>query len=73
MLSDYDVSLGYDSNGYVNKFTITDINKNGITVSTKDYDIILKNIKLEGKNRCDVKDFINGIKKENFIGGIFNE
>ena len=53
--------------------TITDINKNGITVSTKDYDIILKNIKLEGKNRCDVKDFINGIKKENFIGGIFNE
>ena len=53
--------------------TITDINKNGIVVSTKDYDIILKNIKLEGKNRCDVKDFINGIKKENFIGGIFNE
>ena len=53
--------------------TITDINKNGITVSTKDYDIILKNIKLEGKTRCDVKDFINGIKKENFIGGIFNE
>ena len=51
--------------------TITDINKNGITVSTKDYDIILKNIKLEGKNRCDVKDFINGIKKENFIGGYF--
>ena len=53
--------------------TIIDINKNGITVSTKDYDIIQKNIKLEGKNRCDVKDFINGIKKENFIGGIFNE
>ena len=32
--------------------TITDINKNGITVSTKDYDIILKNIKLE--ERIDV-------------------
>lgn len=26
MLSDYDVSLGYDSNEYVNKFTITGIN-----------------------------------------------
>ena len=49
------------------------MNKEGITVSTKDYDIILKNIKLEGKKRCDVKDFINGIKKEEFIGGIFNE
>lgn len=53
--------------------TITNMNKEGITVSTKDYDIILKNIKLEGKKRCDVKDFINGIKKEDFIGGIFNE
>ena len=53
--------------------TIVDINKNGILVTTNDYNILLKNIKLEGKNRCDVKDFINGIKKEEFIGGIFNE
>lgn len=53
--------------------TINDINENGIIVSTKDYDIILKNIKLEGKNRCNVKDFINGIRKEDYIGGVFNE
>lgn len=53
--------------------TIVDISKEGIMVSTSDYDIILKNIKLEGKKRCDVKDFVNGIKKEDFIGGIFNE
>lgn len=53
--------------------TIVDINRNGIIVCTNDYDIILKNIKLEGKNRCDIKDFINGIKREDFIGGIFNE
>ena len=44
-----------------------------LLMMVSNYDIILKNIKLEGKNRCDVKDFINGIKKENFIGGIFNE
>ena len=53
--------------------TINDINENGIIVSTKDYDIILKNIKLEGKNRCNVKDFINGIRREDYIGGVFNE
>lgn len=53
--------------------TINDINENGIIVSTKDYDIILKNIKLEGKNRCNIKDFINGIRREDYIGGVFNE
>lgn len=47
---------------------IEDINKNGILVNTKDYLINLKDIKLEGKNRCLVKDFINGIKKEDYIG-----
>ena len=48
--------------------TIIDINKEGIFVSTNDYDIKLTNIKLEGKNRCDVKDLINGLKKEDLIG-----
>ena len=47
---------------------IEDITNNGILVNTKDYQILLKDIKLEGKNRCLVKDFINGIKKEDFIG-----
>ena len=50
--------------------TIIDINKEGIFVSTNDYDIKLTNIKLEGKNRCDVKDLINGLKKEDLIGAI---
>lgn len=53
--------------------TIIELNKKGMLVSTKDYDILIKNIKLEGKKRCDIKDFINGIKKEDYIGGIFNE
>lgn len=47
---------------------IEDITKDGIIVNTKDYLIILKDIKLEGKKRCLVKDFINGIKKEDYIG-----
>ena len=47
---------------------IEDVNTDGILVNTKDYLIKLKDIKLEGKNRTLVKDFINGIKKEDFIG-----
>ena len=47
---------------------IEDITTNGILVNTKDYQILLKDIKLEGKKRCLVKDFINGIKKEDYIG-----
>jgi len=47
---------------------IEDITSNGILVNTRDYQILLKDIKLEGKKRCLVKDFINGIKKEEYIG-----
>lgn len=47
---------------------IEDITSDGIFVNTKDYLIKLKDIKLEGKKRCQIKDFINGIKKEDFIG-----
>lgn len=48
--------------------TITKIDKIGIYVSTTDNDIIITDIKLEGKKRCLVRDFLNGIKKEEYIG-----
>ena len=51
--------------------TILDINSDGIFVSTNDYVIKLIDIKLEGKKRCLVKDFINGIKKEDYINEVF--
>lgn len=47
--------------------TITKINKEGIYIATKDYDIIIKDLKLEGKKRCKVNDFINGIKNEEYL------
>ena len=49
---------------------IIDIDKTGIYVSTSDYVIKIIDIKLEGKKRCLVKDFINGIKKEEYIGKV---
>ena len=51
--------------------TIKDITSDGIIVNTKDYLIKLKDIKLEGKKRCNVKEFINVIKKEDYIGERF--
>lgn len=50
---------------------IEEINSDGISVNTNDYMIKLIDIKLEGKKRCFVKDFINGIRKEEFIGKKF--
>lgn len=51
--------------------TIIDLNSDGIFVATNDYVIRLIDIKLEGKKRCLVKDFINGIKKEDYINEVF--
>lgn len=47
---------------------IEDIRNDGIYVNTNDYIIKLTDIKLEGKKRCMVHEFINGIKKEDYIG-----
>ena len=49
---------------------ITKIDKTGIYVNTKDYIIKLIDIKLEGKKRCLVKDFVNGINTKDYIGKI---
>ena len=47
---------------------ISYITKDGIVVNCTDVKIKLLDIKLEGKKRCLVKDYINGIKKEELVG-----
>ena len=49
---------------------ITKIDKTGIYVNTNDFIIKLVDIKIEGKKRCLVKDFINGIKLSDYIGKV---
>ena len=49
---------------------IEKIDKTGIYVNTKDNIIKLTDIKVEGKKRCLVKDFINGIKIEDYVGKV---
>lgn len=40
--------------------TIVDINKNGITIATNDFDLLVCDVQIEGKKRVAVKDIING-------------
>lgn len=50
---------------------ITDITKDGIIVNCSDYKIKITDIKLEGKTRCLVKNYLNGISdKTSLIGKI---
>ena len=50
---------------------IINIYKNGIGVKTNDGEIIITEIKPEGKKRMNTSDYLNGIKKEELIGKIF--
>lgn len=51
---------------------IVEIQKDSLIVSTKDYLIKIKDIKLEGKKRCKVFEYLNGIHdKSSLIGKVF--
>ncbi len=58
----------HTSNGEPGK--IIAIDKTGILVNTQDKVIKILDIKLEGKKRCLVKDFINGIDQKEYIGKV---
>ncbi len=46
------------------------IYKDGIGIATKDYELVLTDIKPMGKRRMLASNFINGIKKEDYIGKV---
>lgn len=48
--------------------TIVGFEKDGIRVVTGDKEIILTDIAIEGKKRCLVKDYLNGIDKKELLG-----
>ena len=51
--------------------TIINIDKSGMEVVTRDGSIIITELQLPGKKKTNIKDFINGIKKEDYIGKTF--
>jgi len=58
--------IGDSTNGECG--TITNVYKDGIGVMCKDKEIILTRIKPSGKKEMDVKDYLNGKKKESLLG-----
>ena len=65
----------YQSELTTNKSTdipgkISKIDKTGIYVNTNDFIIKMLDIKVEGKKRCLIKDFVNGIKSEDYLGKV---
>lgn len=61
----YDIDILKDKSN-LEPGTIKVINNNEFIICTNDYDISVKDLKLEGKKRCLIKEFLNGInnKKE---------
>ncbi|MGN1268241.1 MAG: methionyl-tRNA formyltransferase [Candidatus Aphodocola sp.] len=51
--------------------TIVNIDKNGMEVVTKDSSILITELQVPGKKKMDIKDFINGNKKEDYLNKIF--
>ncbi len=51
--------------------TIVSLDKNGMEVVTKDGSILITELQLPGKRKTYVKDFINGIKKEDYLNKVF--
>lgn len=50
---------------------IVEVNTDSLVVTTKDYLIKIKEIKLEGKKRCMINEYLNGIHdKSSLLGGI---
>ena len=64
----YDVRLSDRYYSDTEPGTIVGFEKDGIRVVTGDKEIILTDIALEGKTRCLVKDYLNGVDKKELLG-----
>jgi methionyl-tRNA formyltransferase len=68
----YKAKLGKErSNGLPGE--ILDATKEGISVKTKDGEIIITELKIEGKKQMMVCDFLNGVDKSTLIGKNFTK
>jgi methionyl-tRNA formyltransferase len=52
---------------------ISNIYKDGIAVKTRDGEIIIEELKVEGKKKMNASDFLNGINKETLLGKMFTK
>ena len=66
-LVEIEESSKYSDRGYGE---IVEVTNDSIVVRCSDGLIYIKDIAIEGKKRCLVKDYFNGIKKESLIGKV---
>jgi len=61
------------NNNYPDKVNgeIVNIYKEGIGIKVHDKELVITKIQPEGKKKMDVKDYLNGINKEELIGKVF--
>ena len=64
----YDVRLGERFYANTKPGTIVGFEKDGISVVAGTTEVILTEIALEGKKRCLVKDYLNGVDKKELLG-----
>ena len=65
----YNSKIGNSKNTDIPGKIISTTN-DGFNVCTKDGIIIISDIKIEGKKRMSVKDYLNGISKEDIVGSV---
>lgn len=64
-------SIKCDNQGNYEPGTIINLDKNGMEVKTIDGSVLITELQVPGKKKMNIKDFINGIKKEDYIGKTF--
>ncbi len=68
----YEIEILDKTNNQEEYGKIVRIEKDGIICTTKDNLIKIKELAIEGKKRCKAIDYLNGIKKEELVGKVFN-
>ena len=53
--------------------TIVDVLKDGIVVKTQDGEVIIEELKVEGKKKMTCKEYLNGVKKEDLLNKKFEK
>ena len=60
-------------NSNIDPGTIVNIDKNGLYIKTKTDIVVIEELKPEGKKIMTTKEFINGIKKEDYVKKVFKK
>lgn len=63
----------YNDNSNNEPGTIFKIDKDGIYVKTRDNAVVIEELKVEGKKLMNVKEFLNGVNKEEMLYKIFRK